>query len=187
MSVLDIVVYDEDIDARFDAMALAAEADMGVTMRAWTWLPGDFDPRTLRRRRGWKLRHYRGDHRTGSETVAGLRVEIAVAAERTRRFHLQSLRRPTPTGPVWIGEYMTNLKFYGVPKDLEIGTAYLEIVPDQGETFVPFVDPRVEVIADDALTGPIVMDAEQAHRGRLARIAGIYETTKHEFDLGVTR
>lgn len=71
--------------------------DAGLMYRAYTWLPGDFDPRDLHRRNGWKLRRYRGEHRTGAETVAGLRDEITVSAERVRREHLRSLRCAAPS------------------------------------------------------------------------------------------
>lgn len=64
-----------------------------LMVRAYTWLSGDFDPRTLRRRAGWALRRYRGEHRDQAWSVTDLADQVARHAEQTRRYHLASLRR----------------------------------------------------------------------------------------------
>jgi hypothetical protein len=49
-------------DAKPDPFNLLRDS-MNLSLRARTWLPGDFDVRTLHRQRGWALRRYRGEHR----------------------------------------------------------------------------------------------------------------------------
>lgn len=90
------------------AKVVADDMDAGVICRAYTWLPGDFDPRTLRRRTGWALRRYRGEHRSGAWSVASLAAAVAWGAELTQQQHLRSLRRPFDPRPIYLGTVMSS-------------------------------------------------------------------------------
>lgn len=64
----------------------------------------DFDPRDMRRRLGWKLRRYRGEHRPwtarngcrGLFPVDRLCAEVQATAAGRREMHRRSLRRAAP-------------------------------------------------------------------------------------------
>lgn len=134
--------------------------DPGLTVQAFTWLPGDFDPRSLHRRSGWSLWRYRGEHRRGAWTVDGLAAAVMLQRDDDRRDHLRSLRRPFDPGPIWIGEHFVNVKFAvpGPPDD--IVTATLTILPPSGNDLNFPALPAI--IADDAPTGPIITTKESA-------------------------
>lgn len=120
-------------------------------------LSGDFDPRRLRRQRGWALRWYRGEHRGGAWSVTDLADQVARHAELVRRRHVRSLRRPFDPGSIFLGTRMTSLRFYATPGNPEdpfqIATLTWEQPEDQG-TFP--VLPGKPVNAEDADTGPVI-------------------------------
>lgn len=109
------------------------------------------DPRPPRRRHGWALRWYRGEHRDGAWNVDDVRRWIDESAWQTRRFHLASLRRPVDAGLIYLGSHLTLLKFYP-ETGAEPVNATLEIMPDAGMAAVPVLP----MFADDADTGPIL-------------------------------
>lgn len=133
-------------DPRRIARRLHEEAELQMIAR--TWLPGDFDPRQLRRRTGRALRRYRGAHRTGAWTVAALADEIAVMDRDRRIAHRRSLRRDKSDGsPVYLGTRWTQLRFYEPGHPFE-GTLTID---------VPEGPPGPGIIAvDEADTGPLV-------------------------------
>jgi hypothetical protein len=119
-------------------------------------LSGDFDPRTLRRHRGWALRRYRGEHRDRALSVTDLVDQVARHAEVTRRRHVRSLRRLFDPGPTFLGALMTNIRFYGVPRDPEEAarTAMFTWEQPEDQTILPL--PAEPVNVDAADTGPII-------------------------------
>lgn len=91
-------------------------------VRVWTWLPGDFDPRSLHRRSGRALWRYRGAHRSGAWTVAQLVHAVERQRDATAAQHRRSLRRPVEP-IVYLGSRWTSLRFYGVPPAADDGVA----------------------------------------------------------------
>lgn len=91
----------------------------------------------IRRRRGWALRRYRGEHRRGSWSVAALTDAVEGQRDADLAFHRRSLRRPFNPGPVYIGSVLHNVKFFGVPAyQTPDGKATLTLFPpdDEGTT-----------------------------------------------------
>lgn len=118
----------------------------------------------IRRRAGWALRRYRGEHRPwapGNHTrglfpVDWIAAEVEASAADYREMHRRSLRRHvdlTPGCPLYIGDLaVPNLKFYGIPPD-PAGAATFSFVPsDDAVLEVPVLGGAT---ADDAPTGPI--------------------------------
>lgn len=170
--------------------SLRKSFDAGLMVDARTWLPGDFDPRTLRRRRGWALRRYRGEHRDKALTVGEIRDSIAARAHFARMAHLRSLRRPADPGPIYIGTMFERLHFYVPPGEIPEGaTATIEFMPDEALQMVPcLIGPAApDTRADDADTGPIWMSPQRGHEERMARIDSTYDAVKQHFDAGITR
>lgn len=148
--------------------------------------------RLLRRRRGWALRRYRGEHRDRVLTVAEISADIDAQVRATRAAHLRSLRRfssADPTAMVNIGTHVAHMKFYGVPQNCpadQLGKAWIEILPHLGDTTVPVLR-GADFGAEDASTGPIWLGPELGHEQRMARIERGYAAVKQQFDAGVTR
>lgn len=192
--------FDAVIDQMQDSVLQSyLNEDVRLMMRAYTWLPGDFDPRTLHRRKGWRLRRYRGEHRPwtprnrrrGLFTVDRLRAEVQATAAGRLEMHLRSLRRPVDPNPVYLGSCLTSVRFFDGPPDAcaPLGQAYIEFIPDQGTATVPVFElamPDFGFSTDDAPTGPIILDAGSLHRARLGRITSDYLIELHALEQRIT-
>lgn len=124
--------------------------------------------RAADRRDGYSVRRYRGVHRSGAWTVDALTEAVIAQRSADRAAHRRSLRRPVSSGPVYLGERPTAIRFYGVPgpsPDAEAlrGTITLAADDDGPPMWtleVPVLPgppgPGEPPAADDADTGPLV-------------------------------
>ncbi|OCB43668.1 hypothetical protein A5721_23880 [Mycobacterium vulneris] len=99
------------------------------------------------------IRRYRGTHRRGIYTVAAIAADVERQRPAARAAHRASLRRRTD-GMVWIGSRYISVPVYPGPGvDAPVATLTL-MPPDYAEaTMAP---------CDDAPTGPILIDSEEA-------------------------
>lgn len=126
-------------------------ADDPTTGRYWVW---SRDITRTRARRRWR---HRGAHRSGAWTVA----EVAATVERQRSAaaaaHRASLRRPAQA-TVFLGTRYVSIPIYpgpvGDPPDAAV-VATLTLMPQD-------YDQATITACDDAPTGPILIDSEEA-------------------------
>ena len=134
-------------------------ADDPTTGRYWVW---SRDITRTRPRRRWR---HRGAHRSGAWTVA----EVAATVERQRSAaaaaHRASLRRPAePT--VFLGSRYISVPLFLEPvgpgaADEMVATLTL-MPPDGDQAGVPAIVDMSITACDDASTGPILIDSEEA-------------------------
>lgn len=112
--------------------------------------------RAAQLRGGRSTRRYRGAHRRGAYTVAEVAADVERQRSAAAAAHRASLRRRTD-GMVWIGSRYISVPIYTGPGvDALVATLTL-MPPDYDEASITAI-----AVGDDAPTGPILIDSEEA-------------------------
>ena len=109
----------------------------------------------LRGRRS--ARRYRGAHRRGMDTVAAIAADVERQRPAAAAAHRASLRRPAD-GMVWIGSRYISVPVYLGP----VGPGVAEEMVATLTLMPPDYDQATTTACDDAPTGPILIDSEEA-------------------------
>lgn len=123
------------------------------------------DHRAAQLRGGQSARRYRGAHRRGAYTVAEVAADVERQRSAAAAAHRASLRRRTD-GMVWIGSRYISVPLFLGPvgpgaADEMVATLTL-MSPDGDQAGVPAIVDMSITACDDAPTGPILIDSEEA-------------------------